>query len=68
LGALEPEEMLAIDAYLIEHYELWTWLHQVEQMMASLVSTPSFTLLSNLPKADLMARVQADLQERRRAV
>ncbi|NJN95561.1 MAG: hypothetical protein HC875_16355 [Anaerolineales bacterium] len=66
-GALEPEEMLAIDAYLIEHYELRGWLYQVEQMMASFVSAPSFTALSNLPKATLMARVQADLEERRRA-
>lgn len=67
LGVLEPEEVLAIDAYLIEHHELWGWLHQAEQMMASFASISPLSSLSNLPKAALLARVQADLEERRRA-
>lgn len=67
LGALEPEELLAVDAYLIEHYELWVWLYQVEQIVASLASITPFTSLPGLPKAVLLARVRADLAERRRA-
>ena len=61
LGALEPEEMLAVDAYLNQHQELLTRLRSAEEAAAHLAHIAPPVPLPATAKAHLMSRVQADL-------
>src|SRR5688572_27044407 len=61
LGALEPEEMLAVDAYLNQHQELLIRLRNAEEAAAHLAHAAPPVPLPATAKARLMSRVQADL-------
>jgi anti-sigma-K factor RskA len=61
LGALEPEEMLAVDAYLNQHQELLIRLRNAEEAAAQLAHAAPLAPLPATAKARLMSRVQADL-------
>jgi hypothetical protein len=61
LGALEPEEMLAVDAYLENNQALLDRLHQVELAAAQMAHAAPDAPLPAKAKEHLMARVQADL-------
>jgi anti-sigma-K factor RskA len=61
LGALEPEEMLAVDAYLNKHQELLARLNQVEEAAAQLAYAAPVAPLPPMAKDRLMSRVYADL-------
>jgi anti-sigma-K factor RskA len=61
LGALEPEEMLAVDAYLNQHQELLIRLRNAEEAAAHLAHAAPPAPLPETAKARLMSRIQADL-------
>ncbi|HXV44599.1 MAG TPA: anti-sigma factor [Anaerolineae bacterium] len=61
LGALEPEEMLAVDAYLNQNRALLDRLHQVELAVAQMAHAAPDTPLPATAKNRLMARVRADM-------
>jgi anti-sigma-K factor RskA len=61
LGALEPEEMLAVEDYLRNHQELLIRFEESEQAAAQLVHLAPNVPLPAKNKQALMARVQADL-------
>jgi hypothetical protein len=61
LGALEPEEMLAVDAYLNESRTLLDRLDQVELTAAQMAHAAPNVPLPATAKNRLMARVRADL-------
>lgn len=63
LGALEPEELLAVDDYIQAHWDL---LHRVERMdiaTAQMALAAPAVDLPAAPKANLMAMIEADLAE-----
>ncbi|MEZ4673718.1 MAG: anti-sigma factor [Caldilineaceae bacterium] len=63
LGALEPDEMLAVDEYLQEHPELTTTISRLEDSVAGLAyAAPQFAAPVGA-KATLLARVHADLPD-----
>jgi len=63
LGALEPDEMLAVEEYLAEHPELASTMQRLEESVMGLAySAPAITPPPD-SKAALMARVRADLHE-----
>jgi anti-sigma-K factor RskA len=64
LGALEPEEMLAVDAYIKKHEQLLTQLHESEQAAVQLAYLAPTTPLPPEVKDQLLQRVQADLKEK----
>jgi len=64
LGALEPDEMLAVDAYLAQHPDLTERLAEIEETLVSLAGLVPQTPLLEDGKTRLMARVRADLAER----
>ena len=61
LGALEPEEMLAVDAYLNQNRTLLDRLHQAELVAAQMAHAAPDVPLPATAKNRLMARVRADL-------
>jgi anti-sigma-K factor RskA len=61
LGALDTDELLAVDAYLQEHQELMAQLRMAEEAVAQLAHTAPLAPLPSGAKASLMARIQADL-------
>jgi anti-sigma-K factor RskA len=66
LGALEPEEMLAIDDYLQDHPEpsLLARLQELEVTVVALAATVPDVPLPSSAKAELLGRVEADLAVR----
>jgi len=64
LGALEPEEMLAVDAYIKKHEQLLTKLHESEQAAVQLAYLAPTAPLPPEAKAQLLERVRADLEEK----
>ncbi|MCB0197499.1 MAG: anti-sigma factor [Anaerolineae bacterium] len=62
LGALEPEEMLAVDKYLEQHRDLLPQLHLAEEAAAQLAYAAPTTPLPADAKSRLMSRVEADLR------
>jgi anti-sigma-K factor RskA len=64
LGALEPEEMLAVDAYLKKHEQLLTKLHESEQAAVQLAYLAPTVPLPPEAKDQLLERVRADLKEK----
>lgn len=65
IGALEPEEMLAVDAYLKNQQDLLSRLRQLESATAQLAGAAPDAPLPANAKSRLMARVQADLASER---
>ena len=63
LGALEPDEMLAVDAYLDQHPELTERLAEIEEALLPLADLTPPAPLPGGGKARLMARVRADMAE-----
>src|SRR5262245_2973288 len=61
LGALEPDEMLAVDAYLHQHQDLLVRLNTAEEAAAQLAYAAPAVPLPATAKERLMSRVQADL-------
>ena len=61
LGALEPEEMLAVDGYLNKNRTLLDRLHQAELVAAQMAHAVPDVPLPATAKNRLMARVRADL-------
>lgn len=61
LGALEPEEMLAVDAYLSKYQALLARLQKSEQAAAQLAHLAPMAPLPPKAKDRLFKRVQADL-------
>ncbi|HMQ54474.1 MAG TPA: anti-sigma factor [Anaerolineae bacterium] len=61
LGALEPEEMLAVDAYLSNSQALVARLHDIELTVAQMAFAAPDVPLPTEAKSQLLARVQADL-------
>lgn len=61
LGALEVEEMLAVEAYLQQHAELLARFEQAEQAAAQLAHLAPDTPLPATNKQALMQRVRVDL-------
>ncbi len=61
LGALEPDEMLAVDNYVNRHQALIERLAQLEATTAQLAYVAPQTPLPGRVKTQLMQRVQADL-------
>jgi anti-sigma-K factor RskA len=61
LGALEPEEMLAVDSYLNQNRALLDRLHQAELAAAQMAYAAPDAPVPAAAKSQLLARVQADL-------
>jgi anti-sigma-K factor RskA len=61
LGALDPEEMLAVDTYLTHNRALFDRLRQAELAAGQMAHTAPDAPLPATAKNKLMARVQADL-------
>ncbi|MBI1880308.1 MAG: anti-sigma factor [Chloroflexi bacterium] len=61
LGALEPEEMLAVDAYIQNNWLLLERLHQAELAAAQMAHAAPDAPLPTDTKEKLLARVHADL-------
>jgi anti-sigma-K factor RskA len=61
LGALEPEEMLAVDAYIQKHEQLLDRLQESEQAAVQLAYLAPTVPLPSDAKERLMQRVRADL-------
>ncbi|MCX6046493.1 MAG: anti-sigma factor [Chloroflexi bacterium] len=61
LGALEPDEMLAVDSYISQHQGLIERLAQLEATTAQLAYAAPPLPLPGHVKTQLMQRVQADL-------
>jgi len=62
LGALDPEEMLAVDTYLTEHPELLTRLEAIEEAIAPLTILAPEKPLPSGGKRRLLNRVHNDLE------
>lgn len=63
LGALEPEEMLAVDAYVKNNPALLERLHQAEAAAAQMVYVAPDVPLPANAREQLMARIHADPAE-----
>lgn len=61
LGALEPEELLAVDTYLHEHQGLVAQLQIAEEAATQLAYVAPLASLPAQVKPQLIARIQADL-------
>lgn len=62
LGALEPDEMLAVEAYLEQHHDLLPRLHSAAEAAAQLAYLAPATPLPNEAGDRLMRRIRADLR------
>jgi anti-sigma factor RsiW len=60
LGALEPDEMLAVEAYLEQHHDLLPRLHSAEEAAAQLAYLAPATPLPDDARDRLMSRVKAE--------
>jgi anti-sigma-K factor RskA len=60
-GALEPEELLAVDAYLQRHHELLDQLAALEAVMVRVAQSTPTAPLPNDGRARLLTRVQQSL-------
>lgn len=63
IGALEPDEMLAVDAYLKDQQDLLSRLRQLEAATTQLAYVAPDTPLPANAKSQLMMRVQAEVAE-----
>ncbi len=63
IGALDPEEMLAIDVYLKNHQDLLPRLRQIEAAVAQIAYTAPDAPLPVEAKERLLARVRTDQAE-----
>ncbi|MDX1522274.1 MAG: anti-sigma factor [Anaerolineae bacterium] len=61
LGALEPDEMLAVDDYLTEHRALLDQLHRAEEAATQLVHAAPMVPLPADIKGRVLERIKADL-------
>ncbi|MCB0060600.1 MAG: anti-sigma factor, partial [Caldilineaceae bacterium] len=64
LGALEPDEMLAVDAYVETHPELASVVHRLEDAVTAFAFAAPPMPPPAHAKVALMARVQADVADR----
>ncbi len=60
LGALEPDEMLAVDQYITEHQELLLRLERAEDVTVQLAQSSPMVPLPADGKSRLMARVRVE--------
>lgn len=63
IGALEPDEMLAVDAYLKDQQDLLSRLRQLEAATTQLAYVAPDTPLPANAKSQLMTRIQAEVAE-----
>jgi anti-sigma-K factor RskA len=62
LGALEPEEMLAVEEYLQDHPELQATVQHLEETVVGLAYTASAAPAPAAAKAALFARIERSLE------
>lgn len=63
LGALDADEILAVDAYLYQQQSLFVQLNNLELAMAQLAHTAPVAVPPAHVKSDLMARVKAEASD-----
>ncbi|HEX8681878.1 MAG TPA: anti-sigma factor [Ardenticatenaceae bacterium] len=63
LGALEPDEMVAVEEYVNEHRALLRRLDELEESIGKLAVTAPHAPLPGDAKERLMARVRADVEQ-----
>lgn len=62
LGALEPDEMLAVEEYLEDHQELAATVHRLEEAVVGLAYSAPTVTPSPATKAALLDRIHAELR------
>ncbi len=62
LGALEADEMLAVEEYLEDHQELSATVHRLEETVVGLAYSAPVMTPSPANKAALLERIQADIR------